>query len=456
MKNTEKKQRFGISGYRGVWGKNLTEEITFQYALAFAKTIKEKGGSKILIARDARPTGSLMFEAIKSAFEKEKLGYEYLGILPTPSVLLLVKKLSYDGGIMITASHNPAEYNGFKFFTKEGMFISPEEIDEIEKIKSNLEEKEKYQKNMEVENEVHDNTEFRKIHINEILKNIDTDLIKSKKFKVALDSINSAGSIITRELLEELGCDIFQINGKQDGDFTHIPEPRPENLGEIGQVVLQNKTDIGFAQDPDADRLVLIDEKGKVLSEEYTLALTFKSVLREKGGSVVMNTSTSSVNEEVALTLGAKVYRAKVGDYDVLEKVKEVDAIIGGEGGGGIIYPKINLAEDSLVGIGLILELLARENKKVSEIADSLPKYFQKKEKTAFLGNLDSIYKNVKGKFPDASADELEGLRLDWADHSWIQIRPSNTEPIIRIYGEAKSLERIESLFKDVMPLVSL
>jgi len=397
-----------------------------------------------------------MFEAIKSAFEKEKLGYEYLGILPTPSVLLLVKKLSYDGGIMITASHNPAEYNGFKFFTKEGMFISPEEIDEIEKIKSNLEEKEKYQKNMEVENEVHDNTEFRKIHINEILKNIDTDLIKSKKFKVALDSINSAGSIITRELLEELGCDIFQINGKQDGDFTHIPEPRPENLGEIGQVVLQNKTDIGFAQDPDADRLVLIDEKGKVLSEEYTLALTFKSVLREKGGSVVMNTSTSSVNEEVALTLGAKVYRAKVGDYDVLEKVKEVDAIIGGEGGGGIIYPKINLAEDSLVGIGLILELLARENKKVSEIADSLPKYFQKKEKTAFLGNLDSIYKNVKGKFPDASADELEGLRLDWADHSWIQIRPSNTEPIIRIYGEAKSLERIESLFKDVMPLVSL
>ena len=448
-------KKLGISGYRGIWGKDLNEEITFQYAIAFAKIIKNSGGNRILIGRDARPTGNLMLNAVKSALSKENLRYEYAGIIPTPSILLLVKKLAFDGGIVITASHNPKEYNGLKFVMRNGLFPVSAEIDQIEDKKCNLRQEGKDIKNFnETENSDFKNSKFRKIHIQEILKNINVDIIKRKKFKVALDPINSAGSIITQELLQELGCKIFVINGKQDGQFTHMPEPRPENLGEISEAVLKSGSDIGFAQDPDADRLVVINENGKILSEEFTIALAIKSVLTEKKGNVVINLSTSSVSEELAQSLGAKVYRSKVSDIDVIEKIGEFNAIIGGEGGGGVIYPKINLAEDSLVGIGLILELMAKENKKISEIADSLPKYFSKKEKINLLEKTDFIYEKLKKEFPDAEINELEGLRLDWADRSWIHVRPSNTEPIIRIYGEAKTQDRIETLFKSVIPLL--
>ena len=456
MEDTKKKTKLGVSGYRGVWGKNLDEQITYKYALAFAKIIKQKGGTKILVGRDARPTGSLMLKAVRYAIEKEGLRCEYAGIIPSPSMLLLVKKLSYDGGVIITASHNPKEYNGLKFVMGSGLFPVLGEVEEIEKIKNTL-EKEEYKESAGIESESFNNAEFRKIHIGEILKNIDVELIKSKKFKVALDPINSAGSIITKELLEKLGCETFIINGKQDGEFTHMPEPRVENLGEISQAVLQSKSDIGFAEDPDADRLAVVTEKGQALSEEYTLALAIKSVLgapAARGGAVVANLSTSNTNEDVALSLGGTFHRTKVSDMDVIEKMQEVGAVIGGEGQGGVVYPKINMAEDSLAGIGLILELLARENKKISEIADSLPKYIFIKEKTSFMGNVESIYEIIKQKFPDAKVNELDGLRLDWADRSWIHVRPSNTEPIIRIYGEAKSKDRIESLVADVISII--
>ncbi len=454
MQNIEKKTKLGVSGYRGVWGKDLSQQITFEYALAFARIIKERGqrGSvKILIGRDARSTGSLMLEAVKSAFIKENIQYEYAGIIPTPSILLLVKKLSYDAGVMITASHNPKEYNGLKFVMKEGIFPTADEISEIENKKNSLEGK-KYIKSTETENINFDNAKFRKIHIEEILKNIDVDLIKSKKFKVALDPINSAGSIIAQELLQELGCKTFVINGEQNGDFTHAPEPRPENLTELGKAVLESSSDIGFAQDPDADRLLVVTEKGEVLIEEYTLPLAIKNVLNKEKGNVVINLSTSNTSADVALSLGAKVYHAKVNDSDVIEKMKEVGAVIGGEGHGGVIYPPINMAEDSLVGIALILELLAKENKKISEIADSLPKYVFKKEKIPASLDVESIYRKIKDKFPEAQIDEQDGLRLDFADRSWLHIRPSNTEPIIRIYGEAKTKDQIESLVTSILP----
>ena len=448
-------KKIGISGYRGVWGKDLNEEITFKYSLAFAKIIKKRGGNKVLIGRDARPTGSLMLKAVKSALKKENLQYEYAGIIPTPSVLLLVKKLSFDAGIMITASHNPKEYNGLKFIMKDGLFPIQQEIEEIENQKSGLGKECEYLVDTVEESEDFNNTKFRKIHIEEVLKNIDVDLIKSKKFKVALDPINSTGSVITKELLLELGCEAFVINEKQNGEFAHIPEPRPENLIEIGKAVLQSKSDIGFAQDPDADRLVVVDEKGKVLSEEYTLPIVIKSVLNKKKGAVVINLSTSNTSEDVALSFGSKVYRTKPNDSDVIQKIIETSAVIGGEGHGGVIYPKINLAEDSLVGVGLILELLAKENRKISEIAETLPKYISKKDKIPFSENLDSIYEKIKEKFSDAKVNELDGLRFDWSDRSWIHIRPSNTEPIIRIYGEAKTEDRIKSLFKDAMFVIN-
>ncbi len=450
-----------VSGYRGIWGTDLNEQIAFEFGLAFAKFIKNHNGKKILVGRDARKTGGAIFGALQSAFQKEGLEIEYAGIIPTPSMLFLIKKLGFDGGIMITASHNPPEYNGLKFINSSGLFATQKEIEEITKNKETLLNSFPYpgdRGNLETEN---DNTKFRKFHIDEILKNIDVDLIKNKKFKVALDPINSAGSIITQELLKELSCEVYAINTEQNGEFAHEPEPLPKNLGQIGKAVLDSKSDVGFTQDPDADRLVIVNEKGEVLNEEYTLALSVKSVLSKNPGDIVINMSTSRINEDIAKQYGGKTYYSKVGEANVVAMIQVTNSIMGGEGGGGVIYPKINTARDSLVGIALTLELMARparhpeegaggEEKSISEIADSLPKYFMKKDKITFSGDLNNFYEKLKITFQDTTLNTLDGVRFDWADSSWIHIRPSNTEPIVRIIGEAKDENRINSLFDQV------
>ncbi|MFZ2072535.1 MAG: phosphoglucosamine mutase [Minisyncoccia bacterium] len=444
----EQKPKLNVSGYRGIWNKDLDEQIAFNFGQAFAKMIKAQNGSKILIGRDARKTGPQIFEAIKLALEKENIKYEYAGIIPTPSILLLVKKLSFDGGIMITASHNPPEYNGLKFINKRGLFATQKEIEEIEENRKNLI---KNQENfLQVENENYDNSDYRKIHIDEVLKNIDVNLIKSKKFKVAHDPINSAGSIITKELLEKLGCEVFQINGEQNGEFAHEPEPILKNLGQLAKAVSENNSNIGFAQDPDADRLVLVNEKGQILNEEYTLALAVKNVLSKNPSDVVVNMSTSRMSEDLVNNYGKKIHRTKIGEANVVEKMMEIGSIVGGEGNGGVIYFPISSSRDSLAGIAFILELMAKENKPISVIIDDLPKYIIKKDKITFSGDLNSLYDSLKSEFKNATVDTLDGVRFDWPDSSWIHIRPSNTEPIVRIIGEAKDENRINALFKQV------
>lgn len=446
-----------VSGYRGIWGQDLNEQIVYEFGLAFAKFIKSHNGKKILVGRDARKTGEAILKALQTAFKNEGLEIEYAGIIPTPSMLFLIKKLSFDGGVMITASHNPPEYNGLKFINSSGLFATQKEIEEITKNKEALISptpgvgETVYSSDPHVIHvEIKDNSKFRKLHIDEILKNIDVNLIKSKKFKVALDPINSAGSIITQELLKELDCEVYAINTEQNGEFAHEPEPLPKNLAQIGKAVLDSSSIIGFAQDPDADRLVVVNEKGKVLNEEYTLALSVKSVLSKNPGDIVINMSTSRVNEDIAKQYGGKTYHSKVGEANVVEMIQATNSIMGGEGGGGVIYPKINTARDSLVGISLTLELIAREEKSVSEIADSLPKYVMKKDKLTFSGNLNDFYEKLKITFKDTVLDTLDGVRFDWSDSSWIHIRPSNTEPVIRIIGEAKDENRINALFEQV------
>ncbi|MFZ3016062.1 MAG: phosphoglucosamine mutase [Minisyncoccia bacterium] len=444
----EQKPKLNVSGYRGIWNKDLDEQIAFNFGQAFAKMIKAQNGSKILIGRDARKTGPQIFEAIKLALEKENIKYEYAGIIPTPSILLLVKKLSFDGGIMITASHNPPEYNGLKFINKRGLFATQKEIEEIEENRKNLI---KNQENfLQVENENYDNSDYRKIHIDEVLKNIDVNLIKSKKFKVAHDPINSAGSIITKELLEKLGCEVFQINGEQNGEFAHEPEPILKNLGQLAKAVSENNSNIGFAQDPDADRLVLVNEKGQILNEEYTLALAVKNVLSKNPSDVVVNMSTSRMSEDLVNNYGKKIHRTKIGEANVVEKMMEIGSIVGGEGNGGVIYFPISSSRDSLAGIAFILELMAKENKPISVIIDDLPKYIIKKDKITFSGDLNLLYDSLKSEFKNVTVDTLDGVRFDWPDSSWIHIRPSNTEPIVRIIGEAKDENRINALFKQV------
>lgn len=460
----EIKPKLSVTGYRAIWGKDLNEQIAFEYALSFAKMIAGSPSvyndgrkiKKILIGRDARQSGPMIHASVQAALEKEGLEVTYAGILPTPSMLLLVKKLNFDGGVMITASHNPIEYNGVKFIVPGGRLTNAEETAVIQKNYNSLTEQEKVLNietlkildDTKTENQT-DNSVFRRVHIDEILKNIDVELIKSKHFRVALDPVNSGGSLITQELLKELGCTVHVINSEMTGLFAHRPEPLPENLGQIARATKESGSDIGFAQDPDADRLVVVNEHGVVISEEMTLVLAIKNVLSKESGDIVINLSTSRMGEDLAESMGRKVYRTKIGEANVVQKLLEAGAPIGGEGSSGAIYPRINTARDSLVGISLVLELLARENKTVSELADSLPKYFMKKENFRVSMDLVSIYAKLKEKFKDAKINELDGIKFDFEDKSWIHIRPSNTEPLVRVFGEAKTQDRIDTLFRE-------
>ncbi|MDQ3245172.1 MAG: phosphoglucosamine mutase [bacterium] len=453
------KPKLSVTGYRAIWGEDLNEQIAFIYARSYAKMVANKDDTKnkkILVGRDARTSGPNILASIKKAFEIEGMTITYAGILPTPTMLLLVKKLNFDAGIMITASHNPIEYNGIKFIVAGGRLTNKEETDIIQKYYDDLTMEEKFLdiSILNIAEPKIDNTEYRKIHTNEILKHIDVDLIRSKKFKVSLDPINSGGSIITQELLKELGCSVSVINGNMTGLFAHPPEPRPENLDQISKATLENNSDIGFAQDPDADRLIIVNEKGVVVSEECTLALCVKNVLSKSEGDIVINLSTSNMSADIAKSFGRKVYRTKIGEANVVQKILEVNAPIGGEGSSGAIYPTVNTARDSLVGIALVLELFANENKnqtkKIGEIVDELPQYFMKKDKWPLAGVLSDLYKTLKEKYPNAQINEDDGIRLDYPDSSWIHLRPSNTEPIIRLFGEAKTQNRIESLFAEV------
>ena len=451
------KIKLSVTGYRAIWGVDLNEQIAFEYCRAYAKLVRQNGGKKVLIGRDARTSGPNIFASAKQAFEAEGIEVSYAGILPTPTMLLLVKKLNFDGGVMITASHNPIEYNGVKFIVPGGRLTNASETKQIQTFYENLTADETILNKEEIEKVLAqkletttDNKEYRKIHIDEILKNIDVELIKSKHFKVALDPVNSGGSVITQELLKELGCSVHVINGEMTGLFAHRPEPLPENLDQIAKATLESASDIGFAQDPDADRLIVVNEKGTVISEEKTLVLAIKNILAKEKGDIVINLSTSRMGQDVAEALGRKVYRTKIGEANVVEKMLEIGAPIGGEGSSGAIYPKINTARDSLVGISLVLELLAREDKKISEISDELPKYFMKKDQWPIGEDLQKIYLNLKNHFKEAVMNEEDGLRLDFPDLSWVHLRPSNTEPLIRLFGEAKTAERIESLFQEV------
>ena len=445
-----KKPKLSVTGYRAIWGQDLDEQIAFNYARAYAKFCKAHGAKKILVARDARKQGPVILSSVRKAFQAEGIEVDYAGILPTPTLLLLIKKLDYDGGVMITASHNPPEYNGEKFVVGGGRLTNDEETEEIREYFENLTEEDKKIEGETLPEPEKDNSEFRKIHVDEVLKNVDVELIKRKGFKVALDPINSGGSLITQDLLKDLGCEAHVINGEMDGNFAHRPEPVPENLEETAKFVKEAGVDIGFVQDPDADRLLVIDENGEIIGEEKTLALCIKNVLAKEAGDIVVNLSTSSMSEEIAESFGRKTYRTKIGEANVVKKILEINAPIGGEGSSGAIYPRVNVARDSLVGIALVLELLAKEGKKISEISEELPKYVMKKENIHFNGDLSALIETLKEVFEDAKSSELDGIRFDWADKSWVNIRASNTEPIVRIFGESKDKERIEAIFDKV------
>ena len=448
---------FTVSGYRGIWGESLNKEIAINYARAFARFLnedqKKKDGTPptVLIGRDGRESGPQIREAIIPELLRHGINVIDGDILPTPTVLFASRKHGYDGAIIITASHNPIQYNGLKFVNNQALFLSKENSAKIEKYAH-----EEYESNAQnpgiLANEF---PNFVKEHVDEILKHVDVELIRSKKFKVVVDMINASACVVDPYLFEKLDVELYAFNNTPHGKFEHEPEPNAHNLKYTAEAVQNHHADIGFAHDPDADRLVTINEQGSVISEEYTIAMCVENVLsKEPGRTVVINLSTSQLSEDIAEKHGSKCVRTAVGEPNVVKGIIEHEAIIGGEGNGGVIYPAVNLVRDSFMGIALILELVAKRNQKPSTIVEEMPRYHMLKDKWPMSAGLEETYDKLKNHFPDAIFDETDGLKLSFTDKSWLHLRPSNTEPIFRLFGEATSHERIQELFEETKSLL--
>lgn len=443
-----------VSGYRGVWGETLTPEIITNYSKAFARfTIEDTGKTNptILIGRDGRQTGPQVREIIIKELLAMGINVVDGDILPTPTVIFSVRHHNYDGGIIITASHNPIEYNGLKFINKKALFTSGPEVEIINNY---------YQESSQNDKKTEKGTltkyeNFPKEHIDEILKNVNLNAIKSKNFKVITDMINASASVMDPYLFERLSANFIPVNGEPNGQFAHRPEPLRINLEETMKISRESGADIGFVHDPDADRLVLIDEKGEVVLEEYTLALSIFNVLSKNPGQpAVINLSTSQMNIDIAQRFNSPCFSTAVGEPNVVSGIIEKGAIVGGEGNGGVIYPKINLVRDGFVGICLILELLAETGKTLSELIKELPKYYIKKDKWPVAGSIEEMILKLKKYYPEAKTNELDGIRLDFPDKTWLHLHPSNTEPIVRLFGEATTEEKIGKLFEEAKKVI--
>lgn len=430
-----------VSGIRGLVGNGLDPNTIVKYVSAYADFC---GIGKIVIGSDGRISGNMVKNIIIGTLIAKGNDIIDIGICPTPTVLYNVKKLGAVGGIQISASHNPNEWNALKLLNANGEFMTPEE----NKIMLNkLESSSNYKKWNEL-GKLSTYDEGLKNHIENVLKLVDVELIKSKKFKVVLDCVNGAGSYMMPKFLKDLGCELIELNCEKTGIFPRLPEPIPENLIETMKFVKEKNADLAIVVDPDVDRLVLITDKGEPFIEENTITLSAKHVLSKTKGNVVVNLSTTRAVDDIANAQNCKVFRAPVGEANVVKLMKEVNAVIGGEGSGGVIYPELHYGRDALVGTVLTLEHLAMQNKKLSQIKDELPQYFIAKKKIELKNvNPDKIIEQVKEKYKSEKINTEDGLRIDFDNH-WVHFRKSNTEPIIRCIAEAKT-EAEANLFID-------
>ncbi len=460
----------GVSGTRGTIGGTLTPPVVGQMAAAFAVWLKEtkkdvdvsastepsgsaagsSGGSlggssvpgkflKVVIGRDSRPSGPWVRDAAVAALTASGIEVIDLDIVTTPGVAMMVRHLNADAGVVATASHNPIEWNGLKFLTRDCVAPPPKDADRIKQLY--LEGKTSFVR-VEHLRPPKKNPETHALHVKRVLDRVDTLGISSKRFKVVLDSVNGAGCVATATLLNKLGCQLVHINATPNGMFPHEPEPTAANLTGLCDEVKRQKAAVGFAQDPDADRLAIVDENGSYIGEEYSLALAAKFILGKKPGTVVTNLSTSRMVDDIAAATGSKVLRTSVGEANVIDAMLKQNAFIGGEGNGGVIDPRIVPGRDSLVGMAYVLQLMADSGKTLSQLVADLPKY--EIVKTKFECRREDANKAVAaiseklGKLTGVTIDTQDGIRIDWLDQrAWVHARPSNTEPIMRIIAEA-------------------
>lgn len=437
-----------VSGIRGIVGESFTPDLLISASAAFAKYAKY---GTVVVGRDSRPTGEAVAMNIISVLLLSGCDVVDVGVVPTPTVQVMVEELKAAGGIVISASHNPVEWNALKLINSSGTFLSPADI---AKLFAEMEKKPAFKKWDKV-GKLTVNSDADSVHIKKVLDVVDVNLIKKKKFHVVLDSVNGAGSAITPELFKALGCRVTMINCTPDGIFPRGAEPLPENLAQLSEAVIKSGADIGFAQDPDADRLAIVDENGKPLGEEYTVTMAADHLLQKEKGRVVVNLSTTKAVEDIAAKHGVQFARAKVGEINVVEEMKKKGARIGGEGNGGVISPEIHLGRDSLAGIVYILEMMAARNKKISDIMKEMPSYHMKKGKVTLKAGapINDIMAGISEKFSGEKISQIDGLRIDFRKtpdfkNGWVHLRSSNTEPVFRIIAESDSPEKTERIYR--------
>jgi phosphomannomutase len=443
--------KIGVSGIRGVVGEFLTPSLACQFAQAFGTYV---GAGRVVVGRDTRASGPMLEHAVICGLLAAGCEVVELGILPTPTIQMYVAAKHASGGLAITASHNPPEYNALKLFNSAGLFFNNYERSEL----LDLYHQSEFHRatNAEMRGVVKDRGAAAKLHIARVLEHVDAARIRAGKFRVALDAVNGAGSLMTSSFLREtLDCDLHAIAVDPTKPFPRIAEPRPDTLTDLAELVRRSGAEIGFGLDPDGDRLAVLDETGRVLDPDDVLALAVDIVLRRRKGNVVVNLTTSSAIDDIAKAQGCRVYRSPVGEANVVELMQATNSVIGGEGSsGGIIFPAVHLCRDSYTGIAFLLDRMAETGSKVSELAAALPHYHRLNGKQGFEhGVLGQLMQNLEEGFPDAQADRSDGLKLLFED-AWIHVRSSNTEPLLRVAVEAQSENRSQELYGRVMDLL--
>ncbi len=442
-----------ISGIRGTIGghagDNLTPLDVVKFTTAYARLIAERNPGRkltIVIGRDARISGEMVANLVEGTLLGCGVDVVNVGLCTTPGTELAVTAHKADGGIIITASHNPRQWNALKLLNGEGEFLSDAEG---KRVLAMAEEEDFAYPEIDGIGHVVSRESYNERHIEQVLALplVDVGAVRARKFKVVVDAVNSVGGIVMPELLRRLGCEVVELNCEPTGEFAHNPEPLPQNLTQIAQVIVREKADLGIVVDPDVDRLAFVNEDGTMFVEEYTLVAVADYVLSHKVGNTVSNLSSSRALRDVSERHGGRYYASAVGEVNVVAKMKEVGAVIGGEGNGGVIYPELHYGRDALVGTALFLTHLAKCGMTMTQLRATYPAYYASKNKIELTPaiDVDKVLREIKARYAGEKVNDIDGVKIDFAEN-WVHLRKSNTEPIIRVYTEAKSMEEADAL----------
>ena len=450
----------GVSGMRGTIGGTLTPPVVNQMACAFAAWLRQtqspQNGThfRVVFGRDSRPSGAWVRDAAVAALVACGVEVIDLDVVTTPGVAMMVKHLAADGAMIATASHNPIQWNGLKLLNRDAVAPPPEHANQVISLfHAKAAEYVRVEKLVPPKR----NSETHALHVKRVLDHVDVLGISTKRYKVVVDSVNGAGCVTSATLLSKLGCQLVHMNNTPTGQFPHEPEPTAQNLTALADEVRRQRAHVGFAQDPDADRLAIVDEHGTYIGEEYSLALAAQLILSRKPGVTVANLSSSRMLDDIAARTGGRVIRTAVGEANVVQAMIANNSTIGGEGNGGVIDTRIVPGRDSLVGMAYVLQLMANTGKSISQLVADIPRYDIVKTKfECRREDANRAVEAIKKEFTKEKVDTQDGIRIDWdAERSWVHARPSNTEPIMRIIAEAPTRADAEQRIAQVQAIVN-